>query len=124
VVEAQKKRPMNPSKILELVKQGADVRWGDTIERLLLVLRQHHTHQSWRKECDCEYCRFINGKYTYAKLTLHKMKKERNILEAMYWDATDGDVAKMYYHYNEIIEQKWLIRQLKDHKKDLQQNII
>lgn len=124
MVEAQKKRPMNPSKILELVKQGADARLGETVERLLLNLRYHHTHQSWRKECGCEYCRFINSQYTHAKLYYHQLKKKHNILEATHWDATDAEIVRMHHMEEMMLHQKSMIRNLREHKKDLQQKII
>jgi len=115
---------MTPNEILKLVQEGADARLGETVEKLLLILRYRHTHQCWRKECSCEYCRFINGQYVTEKLLLHGLKKKENILEQMYWTATDGEVAKMYFLGTQILEQKSKIRTLKEHKKKLQGNIV
>jgi hypothetical protein len=115
---------MTPKEILKRVQEEADARLGETVEKLLLILRHRHTHQCWRKECGCEYCRFINGEYVTEKLYLHKLKKKENILEQMYWTATDGEVARMYSLGFQILQQKTLIRGLKDHKKQLQQNIV
>lgn len=42
----------------------------------------------------------------------------------MYWTATDGEVAKMYFLGTQILEQKSKIRTLKEHKKKLQGNIV
>ncbi len=66
---------MTPQQILNLVKKEADVRFGETIERLFSILLSRHAHQYWLKECDCEYCKFINGKYTDKKYILHYLKK-------------------------------------------------
>lgn len=115
---------MTPKEILKRVQEEADARLGETVEKLLLILRYRHTHQCWRKECGCEYCRFINGEYVREKLYLHGLKKKENILEQMYWTATDGEVARMYSLANQILNQKSLIRELKQHKKQLQGNIV
>jgi hypothetical protein len=115
---------MTPKEILKLVQEGADARLGETVEKLLLILKYRHTHQCWRKECSCEYCRFINGEYVSEKLALHALKKKENILEQMYWTATDGEVARMYSLGFQILQQKTLIRRLKEHKKKLQGNIV
>ena len=115
---------MTPKEILQRVQEEADARLGETVEKLLLILRYRHTHQCWRKECLCEYCRFINGEYVTEKLALHGLKKKENILEQMYWTATDGEVARMYSLGTQILYKKTLIRELKQHKKQLQGNIV
>lgn len=115
---------MTPKEILQLVQEGADARLGETVEKLLLILKYRHTHQCWRKECSCEYCRFINGEYVSEKLALHALKKRHNILENMYWTATDGEVAKMEFVAYKMLQQKSKIRTLKNHKKELQGHIV
>ena len=115
---------VTPKEILQRVQEEADARLGETVEKLLLILRYRHTHQCWRKECSCEYCRFINGEYVTEKLYMHALKKKNNILEQMYWTATDGEVARMYYLTEQILAQKFKIRILKEHKKKLQGNIV
>ena len=115
---------MTPAEILKLVQEGADARLGETVEKLLLILKYRHTHQCWRKECSCEYCRFINGEYVTEKLALHALKKKFNIIENMYWSATDGEVARMEHLAFRLTQQKWKIKDLKKHKKELQGHIV
>ena len=69
---------MDLDEIRARVKAESDARFGETIEKMLLILRYGHTHQCWRKECWCEYCQFINGTYVAHKLQLHQMKKKLN----------------------------------------------
>ena len=85
---------MNSQQIFQLVKEGADAHLGETIERLFSILRNRHTHQCWRKECDCEYYLFINGPYVREKLKLHSIKKHLNRLDN-YWcnPCSDGEIG-------------------------------
>jgi hypothetical protein len=114
---------MNLSKIKELVTKEADARFGETIERLLLILRNRHTHKCHEKECWCEYCRYIRGEYVDNKLYLHKLKVRLRIYEQTY-HLTDYEVNDTLYIQNKIWNQLEKVRALKDHKKDLQTNII
>lgn len=115
---------MTPAQILKLVQEGADARLGETVEKLLLILKYHHTHQCWRKECSCEYCRFINGEYVTEKLALHALKKNFNRLDSMYWTATDGEVARMEFAWERMVKKKQYIKSLKNHKRELQGHIV
>ena len=115
---------VTPKEILKLVQEGADARLGETVEKLLLILKYRHTHQCWRKECSCEYCRFINGEYVSEKLALHALKKNFNRLDAIYWTATDGEVARMNYAWESIVEKRKRIKILKSHKRELQGHIV
>ena len=114
---------MNSQQILQLVKKGADERLGDIIERLFSILRNHHTHQCWRKECYCEYCRFINGKYVDEKMTLHHLKKRIRILDD-YWNSSDYELQLLWQLQADQWRQKTKIRLMKDHKKELQKDIL
>jgi len=113
---------VTPKEILQLVQKGADDRLGETVERMLLILRYHHTHQSWRKECSCEYCQFINGEYVKAKLKLHQIKKRINRID--YWACADWEMTLMPQLVVDQLNQKCEIHVLKKHKKELQENII
>ena len=115
---------VTPKDILQKVSDGADARLGETVERLLLLLRNHHTHNSWRHECWCEYCKFIRDNYTTEKLRLHQLKKRHNILDNICWANTHGEVATLLRLDLEMLETKSLLRSLKIQKKELQTNVI
>ena len=114
---------VTPKQILQMVHDGADARIGDTVERLMVILHNRHTHQCWKRECGCEYCQFINGEYVNAKLQLHQIKKQINHYERI-WYLTDGEVNATVGLVKKQLEQKQHVRMLKTHKKNLQTNII
>jgi len=114
---------MTPQQIVNRVQKEADARLGDTIERLFFILRNRHTHQCWRRECGCEYCRFINGEYVDEKMALHYLKRRIRVLDD-YWNASDYELQLLWQLQTDQWKQKSKIRLLKDHKKELQENII
>lgn len=114
---------VTPKEILHRVQKEADARFGDTVERLFSILRNRHTHQCWRKECGCEYCRFITGKYVDEKLVLHRLKRRIRILDD-YWNASDYELQLLWQLQADQWKQKAKIRLLKGHKKELQDNIL
>jgi hypothetical protein len=114
---------VTPKEILQRVQMEADVRLGETVERLFSILRNRHTHQCWRKECGCEYCRFITGKYVDEKLALHALKKRIRILDD-YWNVCDYELPLIRKLEMDASNQKSKIRLLKGHKKELQENIL
>jgi hypothetical protein len=114
---------VTPKEILQRVQEEADVRLGDTIEHLFSILRNRHTHQCWRRECGCEYCRFITGKYVDEKLVLHKLKRRIRMLDD-YWNNSDYELRVLWKLQVDQCNQKAKIRLLKDHKKELQDNIL
>jgi len=114
---------MNTQEIKQKVAEAADARIGDTIVKLLETLRNRHTHQCWRKECGCEYCRFINGDYVNAKLGLHQLKKRIRYYENI-WNLTDHEMHAMMSVEMQANLKKFQIKMMKAHKKDLQGNIV
>jgi hypothetical protein len=82
---------MNATDIRQKVQEGADARFGDTVDKLLLLLRRQHTHQCHTGECICEYCSFISGEYTDSKISLHKI--QRRIDRIDYWDGPDWELT-------------------------------
>jgi hypothetical protein len=114
---------VTPKEILQRVQTEADARLGETVERLFSILRNRHTHKCWQKECDCEYCRFINGEYVDAKLTLHKIKKRVRFYEDI-WNLTEYEMNCLWKWDMHACNQKEHIRDLKNHKKELQENIL
>ena len=113
---------MTTQQIIGLVQKGADERFGETIERLLLILRSRHTHQCWRNECGCEYCRFINYEYVKAKMNYHRIKKRINQID--YWMGLDWEITLLSQLVIDRMDQKRKIHMLKQHKLELQENII
>ena len=113
---------MDLAEIRARVKAESDARFGETIEKMLLILRYQHTHQCWRKECWCEYCQFINGTYVAHKLNLHQMKKRLNWYEyhTLNWDHA---VDLMSLESN-MWAQRQRIATLKQHKKELQKEVL
>lgn len=114
---------MTPQQIAKKVQDEADARVGEVIERLLLLLRNRHTHQCWRKECCCEYCQFINGQYVDEKMRLHALKKRIRYYESI-WMLTETEMHGMMGVESRAAVQKWRIKALKQHKKELQTNIL
>ena len=106
-----------------LVQKQSDARFDETIGKLLVILRNRHTHQCWRKECSCEYCQFINGQYVSEKLALHQLKKRIRYYESI-WMLTDTEMHGMMGVESRAAVQKWRIKALKQHKKELQTNIL
>jgi hypothetical protein len=104
------------------IQAESDARFGETIEKLLVLLRQHHGHQSCRKECHCEYCQFINGEYVANKLFLHKLKRRLNWYE--YHNLTFDKACMHMTLEMAVARQKWLCQDLKRHKKELHKNVL
>jgi hypothetical protein len=114
---------MTPNNIQELVTKGADARFGETIERLLSIVRNRHTHKCHEKECWCEYCRFIRDEYVSEKLFLHKLKVRLRIYEQTY-HLTDREINDTMHFEAKIWQQKLKVAELKAHKKDFHANIL
>jgi hypothetical protein len=116
---------MTPQKILKRVQEEADARMDEVIERLFFILRERHTHQCWRKACDCEYCQFINGPYINAKMILRRTKKNLRFYEMVYPSLTKDEISAMLrLESSEVRCQKLKIKILKNRKKELKENII
>ena len=77
---------MDINGIQKQIQIGADARFDETVDRLFEVLLNRHTHKCWEKNCSCEYCRFINGKYVNEKLSMHRLKKRIRQLDD-YWNT-------------------------------------
>lgn len=90
---------------------------------MLLNLRYHHTHQCWRGECGCEYCLFIRGQYVREKLVLHQLNKKIRFYEQI-WMLTSDESDGMLGVETRAANQKWRIKALKKHKKELQKEIL
>lgn len=114
---------MDLAEIRARVKAESDARFGETIEKMLLILRYSHTHQCWRKECGCEYCRFINGQYIGEKLRLHAIKKRIRYYEQL-WALTENEMHGMLGVESLAAVQKWRIKELKGHKKEMQTHVL
>ena len=113
---------MDLADIRARVQAESDARFGETIEKMLLILRQRHTHLCWKKECGCEYCRFINGIYVDNKLRLHNMKKRLAWYE--YHSLTFDQACSMMSLEMNVARQIWNVKVLKGHKKELQKEIL
>ena len=114
---------MDLAEIRMRVKAESDARFGETIEKMLLILRYRHTHQCWRKECSCDYCRFINGQYVNTKLALHHTKKRIRFYEQVFY-LTENETYDMIGVESRAAVQKMRINELKEHKKELQKEIL
>ena len=114
---------MTPNQILERVQREADARFGETIDLLFGVLRNRHTHNSWRRECRCEYCRFITDLYTTERLRLHQIKKRINHYEYL-WNLTESEMHVMLSLEMRRNDQVKRLFALKDHKNELKENIL
>ena len=114
---------MNTGEIRTIIKQRADDRFGETIEKMFFILRSQHTHKCSLSECDCEYCRFIRNDYVDAKLALHRIKKRLNYYQYL-WDLTFDDEAAMLSLNNRRAEWLKQVVALKQHKRDLKENIL
>ena len=113
---------MTARQIAKRVQDEADARFGDTIGRLLLLLRQRHAHQCWRKECFCDYCQFINGQYVDEIMRLHAMKKRLRYYE--YTSLTMDETDVMMKLDTDVAVQKWRIKDFKKLKKEMQKDIL
>ena len=111
------------NEILNKVRKGADLRINETVDKLLLILRNRHTHQSWMTECYCEYCKFIRKDYTHKKLELHHIKKQYNYLQCEYEFV--GDESQTTERLNSrIFFKEQELRELKQFKNLLKTQII
>ena len=109
--------------IRTLIRQESDARFDETVGKLLEILRNRHTHQCWRKECSCEYCRFINGPYVAEKLALHQLRKRIRYYERLFY-LTDSEMHGMMGVESRAAAQKWRIKAMREHKKSLKDNIL
>ena len=76
---------MTPKEILDRVSKIADTRLDETIEQLMSILRSKHCKSRWREGCDCDFCEFLKGEYTDAKLKLHRIRKKIERFDM--WDS-------------------------------------
>lgn len=118
---------MNLEQIRKKVAVESDARFGETIDRLLTIMRNRHTHKCHEKECWCEYCKFIRGEYVTEKMVLHTLKvRLRNITtdSMQSYHFTDYYIHDATYIETKIGAQMQKVAELKAYKKDLQTNII
>ena len=110
--------PMTATQILKEVKERADARMGETIERLFPLVRNYHAHQAWRGECYCQYCDFIRNQYVPYKMQIHKLKKRIRYLE---WANGDVESQAAYASDKRLTEMMLKLREVKQHKCQLKQ---
>lgn len=114
---------MTLAEIKKVINEQANNRLDETIDYLLVFLRNKHTHQSYIEECYCDYCTFIRCKYTPQKLNYHHLKRKIYIL-------TDGDPFINYSNkymnllYSQQIEEFSKIQELKRFKKVLMETVL
>lgn len=113
---------MTVQEIRRRIAEGADARFGETIEKVMFTLLNRHTHQCWRGDCDCEYCNFITGDYINAKMHLHKLKKRLRKYERC--GLTFDDACGMMSIETLVDYQQEYVRRLKRHKQSLKTNIV
>lgn len=75
MVEPKPLRQMTADQIASRIKNEADARLDEVIERLFSIVRNHHAHDAWRAECGCSYCDFIRKEYVPCKMIAHRLKK-------------------------------------------------
>lgn len=114
---------MTTQDILQQVQERANIRLGDTVGQLLAILRGRHSHLCWRRDCTCDYCKFINGEYVSTKLAFHKLKKRIRHFEYLCYLTTEEH--KRVYDLN---TQEWVmknkIKELRKRKKAMQTEIV
>lgn len=116
---------VTPTQIKQRVQEEADIRFGDTIERLFVTLRNRHTHQCGSYECYCEYCQFIRDDYVNAKLKLHRLKILFRRADDI-WDYNPRmDSLNLTQKLNsDVLDQKERVKKLKQYKNSLKENVI
>lgn len=114
LTKPNQKRPMTHQQILHRVNQEASHRFLEVIEKVFCILRNRHAHNAYKKECFCDYCRFIISKYTDEKIRFHSIKR---IFD------TYGCTNKRNLHVQLLI-QKEIIEELKLQKNDLKFDVI
>lgn len=107
---------MTATQLLKEVKERADARMGETIERLLPLVRNYHAHQAWRGECFCQYCDFIRNEYVPYKMQMHKLKKRIRYLE---WANNDVDIHNAWAADKRLMDMTHELFKIKHHKKQL-----
>jgi hypothetical protein len=113
------------TQIKQLVQKEADIRFGDTIERLFVTLRNRHTHQCGSYECYCEYCKFIRTDYVKAKLQLHKLKiLSRRADENWDYNPRVGPLSLIQKIDGDVLNQRENVKRLKQYKNSLKENVI
>jgi len=110
---------MNATDILQKVRDGADAHFGNTVDKLLSLLRHQHTHQSHKKECFCEYCSFIRTEYTDSKIALHRIKKRID-----YYDADLPDVSHIMDLTPSLQKNMKLVGEMKAKKFDMWKDVL
>jgi len=114
---------MNATDIRQKIKEDADARFGDTVDKLLYLLRQQHTHQSHKGECFCEYCTFIRTKYTDSKIALHHAKRKFDYYDNYYSANHDGTVFLSHIHKLLIARQN-IVFKMKAKKFDMWKDVL
>ena len=114
---------MKGTDILRMVQEGADARFGDTIEQMLLLLRRQHTHQSHKKECFCEYCKFIRKEYTDSKLALHRVKRRFGYYDQI-WNLTNYENELMVNVQSQMVSRMNIVRDMKKKKFDMWKDVL
>jgi len=109
---------MTPAEISDRVKQTADARLDQVIERLFPLVRCQHAHKAWEGLCDCGYCVFIRHHYVPFKLMVHKLKKRVRYME---WCCQDSDIALLGKKEAELGLQQLKLMEIKQKKKALKE---
>lgn len=109
---------MTADQIANQIKQEADARLPEVIERLFPIVLNHHAHDAWRDECECSYCRYIRHTYVPFKLQIHNLKKRIRYLE---WTMNDVDIHTAW-NANENLEiQQLKLMEIKREKRLLKE---
>ena len=114
---------MNATDILQKVREGADAHFGDTVDKLLLLLRRQHTHQSHKGECHCEYCSFIRTTYTDAKIALHRIKRRFDYYDGFFSPEIDDSIRLTHLQQSCIHHQKHVL-EMKAKKFDMWKDVL
>ena len=112
---------MTPQAIINRVNEEAHARLNDVVERAFIGLRNHHTHASHRRECNCDYCYFITHGYTAAKIRLHRLNQKLRYIEQ--WDYWHGEIKSFITEqaHRSCLEE---VSALKAQKKELKDQIV
>ena len=113
---------MTTADIKQRVREGADARFGDTVDKLLLLLRRQHSHKSHFLECDCEYCRFILTKYTDSKLAFHRTKRRMDRID--YWGGPDWELTLLDQLKTDMIQKFQRVNEMKAKKLDMWKDVL
>ena len=75
---------MTVQEIKSRVEELASARLPEVVGRVFSSLINHHAHNSWRGECNCSYCRFINEKYGPRRMGIRRFRKRVNLYLDIY----------------------------------------